>query len=457
MAASGPSGAGRALKPHLLGSELMGSASAYGVGGVHRHTPETRCRTSAPAEPPRPSVSFTPVLVPMSRGILATCTAPLADPAHRLSRRRTPRTPRLRRRAVRPPAPAGQWPQTQSVLGSNAVHVQVAVDRGAGRLVAVAALDNLTKGTAGGAIQCMNLALGMPGDHRPVHRRGGAVTRLGTDPAPGAARHGSARRRTPRCRAGRWTTTTSRRSGASPGPRTSSACICAYEAMPGTVTGVGPFVAFSIDGPLDHSLIGVLAGLLEPLAQAGISILAESTFDTDWILVPAAQADQAVEVWTAAGHLIDIEERAVSVTGAAGFVAAGTTAGLKASGQTDLALVVNTGPDYAAAGVFTSNRVKAAPVLWSQQVLADGRLQAVILNSGGANACTGPDGFADTHRTAELVARCRRSADRRHRRRRLLDRPDRRAAADGQDRVGHRRPGADGSVADGGGGRGRRS
>ena len=93
----------------------------------------------------------------------------------------------------------------------------------------------------------------------------------------------------------------------------------------------------------------------------------------------------------------------MSVTGAAGFVAAATTAGLKASGRSDLAVVVNTGPEYAAAGVFTGNRVKAAPVVWSQQVLADGRLQAVILNSGGANACTGPAGFADTHRTAELV------------------------------------------------------
>ena len=72
--------------------------------------------------------------------------------------------------------------------------------------------------------------------------------------------------------------------------------LCAYDAMPGTSPRVGPFVAFSIDGPLDHSLIGVLAGLLEPLAEAGISILAESTFDTDWILVAAAQADQAVAV-----------------------------------------------------------------------------------------------------------------------------------------------------------------
>jgi glutamate N-acetyltransferase/amino-acid N-acetyltransferase len=93
----------------------------------------------------------------------------------------------------------------------------------------------------------------------------------------------------------------------------------------------------------------------------------------------------------------------VSVTGAAGFVAAATTAGLKASGRSDLTVVVNTGPDFAATGVFTRNRVKAAPVVWSQQVLTDGRLQAVILNSGGANACTGPAGFADTHRTAELV------------------------------------------------------
>jgi glutamate N-acetyltransferase / amino-acid N-acetyltransferase len=94
----------------------------------------------------------------------------------------------------------------------------------------------------------------------------------------------------------------------------------------------------------------------------------------------------------------------VSVTTAAGFLACGLIAGLKTSGRSDLALVLNTGPDHAAAGVFTSNRVKAAPVVWSQEVLRDGRLRAVILNSGGANACTGPEGFADTHRTAELVA-----------------------------------------------------
>ena len=88
----------------------------------------------------------------------------------------------------------------------------------------------------------------------------------------------------------------------------------------------------------------------------------------------------------------------------AGFRAAGVAAGLKASGAPDLALVVNDGPSGAAAAVFTGNRVKAAPVVWSQQVMAGGRLKAVVLNAGGANACTGPDGFADTHRTAERVA-----------------------------------------------------
>jgi glutamate N-acetyltransferase/amino-acid N-acetyltransferase len=94
----------------------------------------------------------------------------------------------------------------------------------------------------------------------------------------------------------------------------------------------------------------------------------------------------------------------MSITTPRGFRASGVTAGLKASGRPDLALVVNDGPSHAAAAVFTSNRVEAAPVTWSRQVLSDGIVEAVILNSGGANACTGPQGFQDTHRTAELVA-----------------------------------------------------
>ena len=94
----------------------------------------------------------------------------------------------------------------------------------------------------------------------------------------------------------------------------------------------------------------------------------------------------------------------MSVTAAQGFTAAGLAAGIKENGNPDLALVVNTGPRRAAAGVFTSNRVKAAPVLWSEQVLRSGEVTAVVLNSGGANACTGPKGFQDTHATAEQVA-----------------------------------------------------
>ncbi|MDF2094138.1 bifunctional glutamate N-acetyltransferase/amino-acid acetyltransferase ArgJ [Knoellia sp. 3-2P3] len=94
----------------------------------------------------------------------------------------------------------------------------------------------------------------------------------------------------------------------------------------------------------------------------------------------------------------------MSVTAPQGFRAAGVVAGLKTSGAPDVALVVNDGPDHHGAAVFTSNRVEAAPVTWSRQVVTDGRVAAVVLNSGGANACTGPQGFADTHRTAEHVA-----------------------------------------------------
>lgn len=97
-------------------------------------------------------------------------------------------------------------------------------------------------------------------------------------------------------------------------------------------------------------------------------------------------------------------DRSAGVTAPAGFRAAGVIAGIKPAGKPDLTVVVNDGPDNAAAGVFTTNKVKAAPVLWSQQVLTAGKLKAVVLNSGGANACTGPEGFQDTHATAEALA-----------------------------------------------------
>jgi N-acetyl-gamma-glutamyl-phosphate reductase len=160
VAASGTSGAGKSAKPHLLGSEVMGAASAYGVGGVHRHTPEMMQNLAKAACEPV-SVSFTPTLVPMSRGILATCSAKL-----------TPGTNAAEARAAYEKAyadepfvhllPEGQWPTTAAVLGANTVLLQLAVDADAGRLVVVAAVDNLTKGTGGAALQCANLALGLP-------------------------------------------------------------------------------------------------------------------------------------------------------------------------------------------------------------------------------------------------------------------------------------------------------
>lgn len=157
VAVSGASGAGRALKPNLLAAEVIGSTRAYSVG-THRHTPEITQNLSAAADTPV-TVSFTPVLVPTARGILATCSAPttvdeaVAREVYGAAYRDEPFVFLL---------PAGQQPQTSSVIGSNAVIVQVTVDQQAGRLVATAAIDNLTKGTGGGAVQSMNLALGWP-------------------------------------------------------------------------------------------------------------------------------------------------------------------------------------------------------------------------------------------------------------------------------------------------------
>ena len=159
VAASGTSGAGKAAKPHLLGSEVMGNASAYAVGGTHRHTPEITQNLSALTSG-TVTVSFTPLLVPMPRGILATCTARLVDGVSEADLRAA----YAKAYADEPFVhllPEGQWPQTKSVTGSNAVHLQVTVDQAAHRLVAVGAVDNLAKGTAGAAVQCMNLALGL--------------------------------------------------------------------------------------------------------------------------------------------------------------------------------------------------------------------------------------------------------------------------------------------------------
>ena len=160
VAASGTSGAGRSLKPHLLGSEVMGSMSPYSVGGVHRHTPEVeQYLTAAGGEPV--SVSFTPTLAPMARGILATATARVRPGADEAALRRAWAAAYDDEPFVHL-LPAGQWPRTVDTLGANVAHIQLALDPRTGRLVAVAAIDNLTKGTAGAAVQSLNLALGLP-------------------------------------------------------------------------------------------------------------------------------------------------------------------------------------------------------------------------------------------------------------------------------------------------------
>jgi len=155
-AVSGTSGAGKSLKPHLLGSEVMGSVSAYGVGGTHRHTPEIVQNLSQVAGT-KVTVSFTPVLAPMPRGILTTASAPLKtqEDAEEVYRKAYADEPFVH-------VLESSWPSTAATLGSNAVQLRATVDQDARRLVVIAALDNLTKGTAGAAVQSMNIALDLP-------------------------------------------------------------------------------------------------------------------------------------------------------------------------------------------------------------------------------------------------------------------------------------------------------
>ncbi|GAA4851987.1 N-acetyl-gamma-glutamyl-phosphate reductase [Luteimicrobium xylanilyticum] len=161
--AVGYSGAGKSLKPHLLAAEGLGSAQPYAVGGSHRHIPEIAQNLRA-AGAHDVSISFTPVLVPMSRGILATATARLA-PGHAGTTTRALREAWDEAYVGEPFVellPEGQWPTTAMTLGANTALVQVAFDERAGRVVMVTAIDNLVKGTAGAAVQSMNIALGLP-------------------------------------------------------------------------------------------------------------------------------------------------------------------------------------------------------------------------------------------------------------------------------------------------------
>ena len=243
----------------------MGSMSPYGVGGVHRHTPEIEQNLAAAAGRPV-TVSFTPTLAPMPRGILATCTAGAAG--------------------RRPAAVRAAW--DGAYADEPFVHV---LPEGRGRRPAASSA----------ATPCTCRSCSTSGS-------AGSSCRRGRQPHQGHRRRGRAVRQ-PRAGPARDRRSADRRG------RAVSGCRAPPE----------------------------------------------------------------------------------------GFRASGVTAGLKTCGRPDVALVVNDGPDHHAAAVFTGNRVEAAPVTWSRQVVADGRVDAVVLNSGGANACTGRAGFHDTHRTAEHV------------------------------------------------------
>jgi N-acetyl-gamma-glutamyl-phosphate reductase len=159
--AVGASGAGKSLKTNLLASEILGSANPYAVGGTHRHIPEIRqalVAAGAPSDGIR--VSFTPVLVPMARGILATSTAPIVDGVTDAEIRGAWEAAYGDETFVQL-LPAGEFPRAADVLGANTALIGLAVDRDANRVVVVAAVDNLVKGTAGAAIQSMNIALGL--------------------------------------------------------------------------------------------------------------------------------------------------------------------------------------------------------------------------------------------------------------------------------------------------------
>ena len=159
--AVGPSGAGKSLKTNLLASEILGSANPYAVGGTHRHIPEIQQALRAAGGTGDLGLSFTPVLVPMSRGILATSTARIAEGVTDAQIRDAWESAYGDERFVQL-LPEGQMPRTADVIGANTALIGLAIDRKAGRVVVVTAVDNLTKGTAGAAIQSMNIALGLP-------------------------------------------------------------------------------------------------------------------------------------------------------------------------------------------------------------------------------------------------------------------------------------------------------
>ena len=308
-------------------------------------------------------VSFTPTLAPMPRGILATCTAPLAEAAGVSAAE-------VRAAWEKPYAdepfvhllPEGQWPSTASVLGSNSVHVQVALDERVGRVVAVAAVDNLTKGTAGAAVQCLNLATGLP-------ETAGLLLR-GSRREPGHAPH--AARPAHRLRPA------GRRRGARLGLAHRTAHVhhvhrqrdlggLRLRCRPGGVVKQGPLVGFEIAGPLDFTTVGVLSGLLEPWrGRASASSRSPPTTPTGSSSRPTA-ATTPRRSGSAGTHRRAgpaqrwHRERRHERHHAPGVPGRGCRSRPQGQRQPDVALVVNDGPDHHGAAVFTGNRVEAAP------------------------------------------------------------------------------------------------
>ena len=432
VAASGTSGAGRSLKPHLLGAEVMGAMSPYGVGGVHRHTPEIEQNLTAAGARPGHRVSFTPTLAPMPRGILATCTARV--------RRRDVTAPGVRAAWATAYAdepfvhllPQGQWPSHRQRAGQQRRARPGRARRAGrpGRRRRRRRQPHQGHGRRCGAVPEPRARAAR--DHRPADRGGGAVSLRAAPDASTRARVAFVR--LPGGRGAELGLDAPGRSPPSPTPPARPRSSAPTTPCPRT-SSAGPADARSRSpGPLDFT------HGRRPVRAAGAAGPAGDqhprAVDLRHRLDPRGgepQPTTPTATWKRGGHTVatgpPLGRDVMSVTTPQGFRAAGVAAGLKASGRPDLALVVNDGPDHHAAAVFTSNRVEAAPVTWSRRSSPTAGLTRSCSTPVAPTPAPGPQGFADTHAPPSTSPRS--SGVSAGRRRRLLDRPDRRAAADG--------------------------
>ena len=412
VAASGTSGAGKARQAAPARQRGDGQRlSAYGVGGTHRHTPEIVQNLSGAHRRRRCGSA--------SRRCWCRCPAASWPPARR---RCTTASTADDVRAAYEKAyadepfvhllPEGQWPQTKSVIGSNAVHLQVTVDEAAGRLVAVGAVDNLAKGTAGAAVQCMNLALGLARDHRPDHRGAGAVSdRRSRSAVPRDARRRPARPGRRGARRG----PSPRRSSRSPPPPPRPSIVCAGRSVPKKVRQARAVHRVRRRGPARLRADRHPRRAARAAGRGGDQRLHASRPSTptgSWSR--STRPTAAAEEWRRPGHdrrprrprrspppKKNPDERHPPRR----------LPGRRRRRRPQVQSAARTSPWSSTTArrttprrVFTANRCKANPVLWSQEVVKDGIVRAVVLNSGGANCYTGAEGFQTTHAVAEQVA-----------------------------------------------------